>query len=180
MSGRRPRFWGDRSAWVQALAFLGVGLTLGATLWMRGREPAEVVLAAGFSAIFFALAWIDLRWMVIPNRIVYPALALALGASPAWPSRGPVEALAGGLGALTVALAIRAVSRGGLGGGDVKMAALAGAVVGSPGVLQAGLVSSIAGGFAAVAVVKSGRDSWGDRLPYGPYLALGAIAVLLG
>ena len=84
-------------------------------------------MGAGFSACFLALAWSDLR-RIIPNRIVYPALVLALAASGVWPDRGFAEALAGGLGALATAMAARGLSGGGLGGGDVKMAAQMGAV----------------------------------------------------
>ena len=43
---------------------------IGAILGMRGREPVEIASGAGFSAIFVALGWSDLRRRVIPNRIV--------------------------------------------------------------------------------------------------------------
>ena len=90
------------------------------------------------------------------------------------------EALTGGLGALTVAITIRGLSGGGLGGGDVKMAALTGAVVGYPGVLSAGLVTAIAGGVTAAVLLVTRRAERGGHVPYGPYIALGAIAALLG
>ena len=63
----------------------------------------------------------------------------------------------GGLGALTAAITIRGLSGGGLGGGDVKMAALTGAVVGYPAVLSAGLVTAIAGGVTAVVLLVTRR-----------------------
>ncbi len=152
----------------------------GAILGMRGREPVEIASGAGFSAIFVALDWSDLRRRVIPNRIVYPALVLELAAFGDWPERGFAEALAGGLGALAVAIATRGLSGGGLGGGDVKMAALMGAVVGYPGVLSAGLWAACAGGVTAAALPATRRAGWGARVPYGPFLALGAIAALVG
>ena len=137
-------------------------------------------LGAGFGACFLALAWSDLRRRIIPNRIVYPALVLALAASGAWPDRGFAEALAGGLGTLAVAIAIRGLSGSGLGGGDVKMAALAGAVVGYPGVLSAGLWTATTGGMVAAVLLATRRADWRARVPYGPFLALGAIAALVG
>ena len=127
-----------------------------------------------------ALAWSDLRRRVIPNRIVYPALVLALAVSGAWPDRGVAEALTGGFGALTVAIAIRGLSGGGLGGGDVKMAALTGVVVGYPGVLSAGLVTVIAGGVTAAVLLVTRRAGWSARVPYGPCIALGAVVALVG
>ncbi len=102
----------------------GAALMVGAILGMRGREPVEIVWGAGFGACFLAPAWSDLRRRIIPNRIVYPALVLALAAFGAWPDRGFAEALAGGLGPLAVVTITRGLSGGGLGGGDVKMTAL--------------------------------------------------------
>ena len=76
-------------------------------------------------------------------------------------------------------MTIRGLSGGGLGGDDVKMAALVGAVVGYPGVLSAGLWTAIAGGAAAAMLLVTRRGGRGDRVPYGPYIALGAVVALL-
>ena len=178
----RHRVWlmRAREPWAAYPVLAGAALVAGAILGMRGREPAEIALGAGFGACFLALAWSDLRRRIIPNRIVYPALVLALAASGAWPDRGVVEAVTGGFGALTVAITIRGLSGGGLGGGDVKMAALMGAVVGYPEVLSAGLVTVITGGATAAMLLVTRRAGRGDRVPYGPFLALGAIAALVG
>ena len=169
-----------REPWAAYPVLAGAALLVGAILGMRGREPAEIILASGFSACFLALAWSDLRRRLIPNRLVYPALVLALAVSGAWPDRGFPEALTGGLGALAVAIAIRGLSGGGLGGGDVKMAALMGAVVGYPGVLSASLVTVIAGGATAAMLLVTRRADRRACVPYGPCIALGAIAALVG
>ena len=179
-SGHAAWLMRAREPWAVYPVLAGAALLVGAILGMRGREPAEIALGAGFSAIFLALAWSDLRRRVIPNRIVYPALVLALAVSGAWPDRGVAEALTGGFGALTVAITIRGLSGGGLGGGDVKMAALTGAVVGYPGVLSAGLVTAIAGGVTAAVLLVTRRADRRACVPYGPCIALGAVAALLG
>ncbi len=158
---------------------LAVAALVGAVLLLRGREPAEAALAAGFGGALYVLAAADLRWRVIPNRLVYPLLAAALLASGAWPDRGAAEAPAGGMAALAAALAVRALSRGGLGGGDVKMAALVGSVAGSSAVTTAGLVAVVAGGVAAALLLLTRRAGRGTHLPYGPFLAAGGIAALL-
>ncbi len=101
---------------------------------------------------------------MIPNRAVYPALVLALAVSPAWTDRGPWAALGGGLGAFAVMALARRLSRGGLGGGDVRLAALVGAVVGYPGVLAAGVVTAAAGGLLAAAPAAIGRARRGTRV----------------
>ena len=177
-----PHVAGLRPWCVSALGLLGLLCAvsvLGAVVRLRGRDPVEMVLVVGASTIFLALAWIDLRRMVIPNRLVYPALVLALAVSGAWPDRGPLDALGGGLGALAVGSIARWLSHNGLGGGDVKFAALVGATVGYPGLLLAGFVTAIAGGVAAAMLLATRRAEWSARLPYGPFLSLGSIVALL-
>ena len=181
LAGGRPAWLvRAREPWAAYPVLAGAALVVGAILALRGREPAEIVLGSGFGVCFLALAWSDLRRRVLRNRLVYPALVLAIAVSGAWPDRGVVEALTGGLGALTVAIAIRGLSGGGLGGGDVKMVALVGAVVGYPGVLSAGFWAALAGGVTAAVLLVTRRAGRGDRVPYGPFIALGAVAALLG
>ncbi len=177
-AGGRLLRWSPRARteWAVLLAAPSV---VAAILVASGSEPREAALAAFWSPALCTLASADLRERVIPNPLVYPLLALALLLSAAWPDRGVVEALVGGLGALAVAGAIRVLSRGCLGGGDVKMAALVGVVVGGPGVMAAGLVAAIAGGVAAATLLITGRAERSTRLPYGPFLAIGGIAALL-
>lgn len=79
---------------------------------------------------------------------------------------------------LAVVLPVYALSRGGLGGGDVKMAALVGAIVGFPAIVNALLFATIAAGMAAMGLVATGQAHRGASLPYGPFLALGALLAL--
>ena len=82
-------------------------------------------------------------------------------------------------GSLAVFSLIRWLSRGGLGGGDVKLGALAGAVVGYSGIPLASLIMTVAGGATATALLALRRVERASALPYGPFIALGAVATLL-
>lgn len=157
----------------------GTAFVIAGALVVRGRAPSEVALAAAFGGVLAALARTDLDRRVTPNRIIYPALVLAVVLCGAWPDRGLTETLAGGVGAFAFFVTLRLVNESAVGGGDIKMAALAGAVVGSPGVLSAALVTAIVGGATGLTLVTARRASRQDRLPYGPFLALGAVAALL-
>jgi leader peptidase (prepilin peptidase) / N-methyltransferase len=143
------------------------------------RTPVELGMIAAFASVLLALAWIDVRHRLIPNPILYPAVIGALALSPLWPDRGLIEALIGCAGALAVGLLISDAFRGGLGGGDVKMLGLTGALVGVPAVLFAALITALAGGVVAAALLLSGRTDREESLPYGPFIALGALAALL-
>jgi leader peptidase (prepilin peptidase) / N-methyltransferase len=138
-------------------------------------------LMAAFLGMLFALALTDLHHRVIPNRIVLPGLAvfaLALGLARldgrdvdlSWAGLGLV--LYGG-GLLVIAL----VAPRGMGMGDVKLAALIGLVLGSQGprfVAVAAVLGILAGGVGGVVALLAGR-SRKAALPFGPFLAAGAI-----
>ena len=110
-----------------------------------------------------AAAWSDVRRRLIPNRLTYPALGAVLTLTPLWPGRGSLDALLGGLAALAVALAVRRLSAGGLGGGDVKLAALAGAL-GYPHLALVALLTVLSGGAAAVILLGAGLVGRRSRL----------------
>lgn len=152
-------------------------------------EPLyAAVLVAGFLALMLALALIDARLRVIPNRIVYPALAVYLVALTVGHfTGGGVDVLRGliGLGLYSVPMFLIALAvPGGMGMGDVKLAALIGLVVGSRGLALVGVaafVGIVGGGIAALLAMAF--LGWGRKrqMPFGPFLAAGgAVAVLVG
>ncbi|MCS7275612.1 MAG: A24 family peptidase [Dehalococcoidia bacterium] len=142
-------------------------------------EASAALLATLFGTLFLALAVTDLERRLLPNRLVYPGLVLALALSWAWPDRGVVQALAGAFFGLVVLGVAYVAMRGGLGAGDVKLAALIGAVVGFPGVALALSLGAIAGGVAAAFLLLSRLARRGQYMPYGPFLVAGALTALL-
>ena len=143
------------------------------------REVATAALVAPFLGVMLAAALIDARHRIIPNRLVYPSL-LAFGAAvAALGVAGEARPATAGLGLVACGgglLAVHLVSPGGMGMGDVKLAALIGLVLGALGwtyVAVAVMVGVLAGGLAAVAMLAAGRRRK-DTLPFGPFLALGA------
>jgi prepilin signal peptidase PulO-like enzyme (type II secretory pathway) len=156
---------------------LGAGAALVAVL--RLGATADGALAAGLLAVLAALAAIDLRARVLPNRIIGPAMLAVL----AWqlavaPERVP-EFLLAGLGAGAFLLLPSLVRRGAVGMGDVKLAALLGLALGRD-VVGALLIGSVAAVPVALALlVLGGAGARHEALPFGPFLALGAAVVLL-
>jgi leader peptidase (prepilin peptidase) / N-methyltransferase len=150
------------------------------------EELFAAILVALFLAAMVAVALIDGRWRIIPNRIVYPCLvgglvAVVVGDLAAW-GVDAVEGLIGlGLYAGPLLLVALAVPRG-MGMGDVKLVALIGLVLGSLGlqyVAVAAGVGILAGGLGAVlalAVLGMGRK---QQIPFGPFLAGGAVVAAL-
>jgi leader peptidase (prepilin peptidase)/N-methyltransferase len=72
------------------------------------------------------------------------------------------------------------VPREAMGFGDVKLLAGIGAFLGPQAIFFVILVSSIFGSLVGVSLIASGKKHWGMKLPYGPYLAVAALAWILG
>jgi leader peptidase (prepilin peptidase) / N-methyltransferase len=155
------------------------GLFVGAALAFD-RTLVQAMMAA-FLAVMLALAIIDVEHRLIPNRITYPAVvgfAVVIGIGDlAGGGVNFVHALSGlgayGGGLLLIAL----ISPRGMGMGDVKLGALVGLVLGSLSLPRVGVaagVAILAGGVGAIVALVAGM-SRKQALPFGPYLALGAV-----
>jgi leader peptidase (prepilin peptidase)/N-methyltransferase len=146
---------------------------------LRVGLNAEGVVAAFLAVVLVRLAEIDVRQRLLPNRIVLPAtVALLVAHAAMTPSRAAwfvVAAVGAGLGFFLPAV----IRQGALGMGDVKLAMLLGAGLGGAVLpaLMLGLFS--AGVFAAGLVLVRGRGALKSEMPLGPFLALGAVVVLL-
>jgi leader peptidase (prepilin peptidase)/N-methyltransferase len=151
--------------------------------WHPAALPAYLVL--GLACV--ALVAIDLDSKLLPNRITYPSLGLVavllLAASLVEHDPGrmlrALEA-AGVAGAVLLALAL--ASPGGMGLGDVKFALVLGLALGWLGwsALVAGFVGAfLLGGLAALTALLLLRASRKTQLPFGPWLALGALLAVL-
>jgi leader peptidase (prepilin peptidase) / N-methyltransferase len=145
-------------------------------------------LVALFLAIMLAVGLIDARWRIVPNRIVYPGLLVALGALIVGDVAGaPVDAVRGLFGLAIYAgplFLVALVVPHGMGMGDVKLAALIGLVLGSLGLAYVAVAAGVGivvgglGAIVAMAVFRLGRK---QHIPFGPFLAGGAaVAALAG
>ena len=144
-------------------------------------EPTTARIALGIALILLVvpIALIDLETRLIPNRLTLPgavlALALGLALDPGGePSRLIAGAAAGGF-LLVAALAYP----GGMGMGDVKLAAMMGLFLGSA--VAPALLIALLGGTAVGAVIvarKGARAGRKTAVPFGPFLALGAIVAV--
>ena len=127
-------------------------------------------------AVVVAVTVTDLESRIVPNRIVVPALVVALVVQTV---RDPsIEWLLGALGAGGFFLLLALVNPAGLGMGDVKLAAFLGAWLGRD-VVVALFVGSLLGALPALFLLaRRGGEGRKATLPYVPALAAGAIVGL--
>ena len=134
-------------------------------------------------ALLIVLFVIDLELQILPNAITLPGIAAGFLFSLAAPP-GPIASLAGialGAGILYgIAAAYYAVRKEeGMGMGDVKMLAMIGAFLGWRAVLLTLILASFAGALTGIALMSSKREGLRYALPFGTFLALGALAAML-
>jgi leader peptidase (prepilin peptidase) / N-methyltransferase len=121
----------------------------------------------------------DLERRIIPNRIVVPAWVAVLVAHLAIQPDRWLEWLVASVGAGAFFLAVLLPYPAGLGMGDVKLALLLGAALGWD-VVAALLLGTLAAAVVAASMLFANGTSARKRaIPLGPFLAGGAIVVLL-
>lgn len=143
--------------------------------WKFGLHP-ETLVAAFFCLVLVAVSATDIELGIIPNRIVLPAAAVILAAqtaihpSPQW--------AVGALGAGGFLFAAALAAPRGMGMGDVKLALVLGAMLGTT-VTVGMLVGLIAAMVPAIVLfVRLGVGARKVKLPFGPFLAIGAVVAL--
>ncbi len=153
---------------------------------LGGAETVDFVVWLALITGLIALAVYDLRWMLLPNRIIFPLIYLislsALVQAYLDFSPGPViSAVSGALVGGGLFYGIFQLSRGRwIGGGDVKLGFLLGAAVGGvwPALLML-FVASVLGSIVSVPLLASGKVGRSSRIPFGPFLIAAAIIVKL-
>lgn len=159
-----------------------------ACLYSQYGMGAELAVTAFYCCLFIVLMVIDLEHGLILNRIVYPAMVAALLISVVFsvflPGLAIVpgikdSAIGGGIG-FGLALLVVIFSRGGMGLGDVKMAALMGFAIGFPAIFFTLILAAIIGGIVAAVLLLAKKKKRKEGIPFAPILSLATITTLLG
>jgi Flp pilus assembly protein protease CpaA len=141
------------------------------------KEPGiqRVLLAFGYLALLFLMAVHDIRWLRVPNWIVYPALGFSVAVSLTLGWNDAMEALLGGAAAFLLLLAIAFIGRGAMGFADVKVGCLCGIVVGLSGVLPMLFVAFASGALLSALLLVLRIRKPKDVIAFTPFL-VGATA----
>jgi prepilin signal peptidase PulO-like enzyme (type II secretory pathway) len=178
--GRCPRCQ-EKLAW-RAVILPGGAAALFATSYLIFDEFGAALLGSFFATVFLTLTLTDLERRLLPNRIIYPSIVIAIAFCWAWPETSALQILLGGAAAIVLATLMFLFSllfgADAFGMGDVKMIVLIGFVVGFPAVIVALLVGTIAAGIVAGILVVTRIRGLRDYIPHGPFLAFGAVFAL--
>jgi leader peptidase (prepilin peptidase)/N-methyltransferase len=170
----------------------GIALVVGTGgLWaatgLRFADSAALPSFLVLGAALIALSVIDLRHFLLPNRIIYPVTAasaalLGLAAVVDGDGEAFARAVACAVGALAVFFVLHVISPRAMGFGDVRLSFLLGLNLGWLGVGEVVLgllLGFVYGAVAGLVLLATRTRSRRDHIPFGPFLAAGALTALL-
>lgn len=154
----------------------GVGFLL---LWWHFGFSVEFIVYSYLFSGLMACSIIDLEHKIIPNSI---NLLLFLGGIPllACQSIGLLlNGLTGALVGFGLLFFIGLIFKGGMGGGDIKLAGVLGLYVGWPHILWVLFLSSVIGSVVGLIWLTYKKQSLRTIIPFGPFLSIATLVVVL-
>src|SRR5262249_35076582 len=142
------------------------------------------VVFALLATALLIVSCIDLAHTIIPDAITLPGIVVGLGTS-LWLTPVGVRSavlgviLGGGLFLLMAVLSVVILKREGMGGGDIKLIAMLGAFLGWQAVLVTIFLAAVFGACVGLALILLRRKGRSEPLPFGPFLALGALLAMV-
>ena len=148
-------------------------------LWFKFEFSIPFAVYAALTSTLLTVALIDYDHKIIPNIITLPGMIIGLGLS-AWAL--PITLVDSLLGLLLgggLFYLIAFLTKGGMGGGDIKLIAMIGSFLGWPGALFTIFSGALLGSLVGIALMLLGRKGRKDKVPFGPFLSCGAILFIL-
>ncbi len=168
----------------------GITGALFVLLYLKFHLSYDLLIYAALVSLLIVIALIDFKHMMIPNGLIIAGLILGAGKLAAsvftnifgsW-TLYAIGFVAGGLPLLLIALICAWVlKKEALGGGDIKLMAFAGLVIGWKLIIPAYLIGVVSGAITGIVLMASGKKKRGDEIPFGPFLCFGVmISVFFG
>lgn len=135
----------------------------------------ELLIAILFISMLVIITVSDVAYMLIPDKVLLPfaitllVLRLVIPLSPWW------DSLLGAVIGFGVLFLIAVVSKGGMGGGDIKLFFVLGLVLGIANTLLTLFLASVIGSIAGIYILKKTGKGRKTPIPFGPSIALAAI-----
>ncbi|OKY53163.1 hypothetical protein BSR42_09040 [Megasphaera cerevisiae] len=126
-----------------------------------------------YMSILTAVVVMDFEQQLILNRFILSLTILALLATPVLPAAFLPRILAGGAGFL-IFLCLAMITRGGIGGGDIKLIGALGLFLGPDRLLFTIIIGVVAGGLVSLCLLLTRKKKRTDMIAYGPYFAIAA------
>lgn len=165
---------GTKIHWVYPVMELATGLLFAFAYYQLGFT-LELVVALLFISLLVIITVSDIAYMLIPDKILLffliPLIVLRVfePLSPWW------DSIVGAVVGFGVLFLIAIVSKGGMGGGDIKLFFVIGIVLGWVPTLLTLFLASIIGTVIGVISLRRTKQGRKTPIPFGPSIAIAAI-----
>lgn len=156
------------------LAFVWCGACYGYGEW--GLLSLRGLAAFAYLGILMIIALIDWDTRIIYDRFHILIVLLGMAAVRLSPEHSAADRLIGAVIVSLPMLLIAMAIEGAFGGGDIKLMAASGFLLGRRGILVAMFLGLLTGGVYAVGMLAAKRLTGKDHFAFGPFLALGLAA----
>ena len=134
---------------------------------------AKLVFLMIFQYFMVLYTWTDLEQRVIFDRMLIPFAVIGLISVPLLDRVLTDHLMAAAVGGI-VFLVLAVLTKGGIGGGDIKLVAALGLWLGSDMLMTVVIAGIVLGGMAALILLATGKRKKGDFFAYGPYFTISA------
>ncbi len=153
------------------LLFLLIPIYIGFTI--------ELIVAYPFAILMIIVTISDLKYKIIPDKIIYPGMILFLLLRIFIHPLGFWNYIIGAFLGGGLLLLIAIISRGGIGGGDIKLFFLIGLVLGWQNTLLTLFLAAFLGTLVGGVLMLLGAIKRKQMVPFGPFITVGAIIAYL-
>ncbi len=174
----RCRYCKEKISPIYPIAELTTGILYAGLFMHYGSNLFLFFTFLIFVSFLIIVAFIDLEHMIIPDILVIPGIFISLFLSLIRGNTVFLDSLLGLLVGGGIILLIVFLSKGGMGEGDIKLSAMIGSFLGIKFAIVALLSSFILGGIVGILLLVLKIKGRKDSIPFGPFLALGAILAL--
>ena len=139
----------------------------------------SMLIAFGITVILLLIGLIDLSTMEIPDVLVLALLPFAIGAIWAQPE---ITLISRAIGMLTISLPmflLAVIIKGAFGGGDMKLMAVIGVLLGWQNTLLAFFIAVLIAGTVALVLLIRKKAKKGSKMAFGPYLCFGVMTAFI-
>ena len=160
-------------------------LTAGIAVALYLKNGINLNLITDFilSSILLTSAFIDMKHMIIPNKLTYSGaiigIAFSIFRGSGWIIRATMGATVGFIIIMSMLLLGRILyKRDGVGYGDVKLAMVIGIFTGPLWCFLSMITAILIGGIWGIYQILTGKKIKNKEMPFGPFIAFGAFFVL--
>lgn len=150
---------------------IGGALAVGTVLWFG--FTAKIIIVFAFCAVLWCVAWIDAKTMEISNGFIIAMLVIGVAAIFLIPEVTIIERLIGVVCTSVPLLILTLIIPGAFGGGDLKLLAATGLVLGWKNACLALFIGILGGGFYGIYLLATKKKGRKEHFAFGPFLCAG-------